>query len=183
MQGGATHVPAPCWSIHVSQTIDLSRSYVSQMALAEGIGRNLPRRAYRQSAECVVSVRSKKVATHFADSLWSTIHDASLLRYDCEDFLGKTLWHILHPRVFEIEAAADPTTSSRIDVSFLSWILRGNDNDVKMLDENPPWKNRIVLLGRVLYRFSYKIDLKTLLVPKQLWYFGGKTQQICTNPI
>ena len=67
------------------------------------------------------------------DTLWSTIHDARLLRYDCDDFLGKTLWRILRPWVFEIQAAADPKISSTINMSFFSWILRGNDNDVKVL--------------------------------------------------
>ena len=48
MQGVAAYVPAPprlpgdCSMLH--RIIDLLRSYVSQMALAEGIRRNQPRR-------------------------------------------------------------------------------------------------------------------------------------------
>ena len=58
-------------------------------------------------------------------STWSTItiHDACLLQYDCEDFLGQTLWRILDG-FLKTEAASDPTTSSRINVSFFGWILR-----------------------------------------------------------
>ena len=40
------------------------------------------------------------------------------------------------PWIFEIEAAADPTTSSRINVSFFSWILRGAEKYVMLLDEH-----------------------------------------------
>lgn len=137
------------WSLHVSLMIDLPRSYVSQMALAQ----NILVEIYRDlSTDTLQNARSasgpKSIATCLCRYLVKYHSQWCMFIYVYCDmivttFWVKPVWRILRPWAFEIQAPADPTVSS--------WELLQLDPQGEMttmwrsIDENPPWKNRIVL--------------------------------------